>query len=117
MINIKETSRDFTEVEQYLMTIAPSIKGLKDLEDGTSIKVDGVMIFEDVKDSTGEVVEIVSIITPEKEVYCGQSTTFKRSLKVIQKIMNGKPFSIIKISGKTKAGRDYINCTLDINSL
>lgn len=53
----------------------------------------------------------------EKEVYCRQSTTFKRSMKDIQNIMNGKPFSIIKISGKTKAGRDYINCTLDINSL
>lgn len=39
MVKIKETSRDFTEVEQYLMTIAPSIKGLKDVEDGTSIKV------------------------------------------------------------------------------
>ena len=25
--------------------------------------------------------------------------------------------TVIKISGKTKAGRDYINCTLDINSL
>lgn len=117
MIKIKETSRDFTEVEQYLMTIAPSIKGLKDVEDGTSIKVNGVMIFEDIKESTGEVVEIISIITPEKEVYCGQSSTFKRSMKDIQNIMNGKPFSIIKISGKTKAGRDYINCTLDINSL
>lgn len=117
MIKIKETSRDFTEVEQYLMTIAPSIKGLKDLDDSTSIKVDGVMIFEDVKETTGEAVEIVSLITPEKEVYSGQSKTFKRSLKDIQNIMNGKPFSIIKISGKTKAGRDYINCTLDINSL
>ena len=75
------------------------------------------MLFDDVKEDTGEAVEIISIITPEKEVYCGQSTTFKRSIKDIRNIMKDKPFSIIKISGKTNSGRDYINCTLDINSL
>ena len=116
MITIKETSRDFTEVECYLMTIAPSIVSMKDVEDGTKINVDGFLTFEDVKDNTGEVVEVLSIITPEKEVYSCQSATFKRSVKDIANIMKGA-FTIIKQSGKTKAGRDYINCTLDIESI
>lgn len=113
MITIKETSREFTEVEQYLMTIAPSIVSMKDVEDGTKINVDGFLIFEDVKENTGDVVEVLSIITPEKNVYSCQSATFKRSVKDIANIMKGS-FTIIKQSGKTKAGRDYINCILDI---
>ena len=116
MITIKETSREFTEVEQYLMTIAPSIVSMKDVEDDTKINVDGFLIFEDVKENTGEVVEVLSIITPEKNVYSCQSATFKRSVKDIANIMKGA-FTIIKQSGKTKAGRDYINCILDIESI
>lgn len=116
MVEIKEMSREFTKVEKYLMTTAPDIASLKNIEDGSSIVVDGYIIFNDVKD-TGEVCEIVSIITPDKKVYSGQSSTFRKSLKDIEAVMDGEKFSIIKISGKTKAGRDYINCTLDVNSL
>ena len=116
MINIKEMSREFNEVEKYLMTIAPSIISVKDVEDGEHITVDGVLVFEDVKENTGEVVEIMSVITPEKQVYSCQSATFKRSINDISDIMNGKPFTVIKTSGKTKAGRDYINCVLDVTA-
>ena len=117
MIKITNTSRDFTEVEQYLMTIAPSIVSMKDVEDGERIAVDGILFFEDVKENTGEVVEIMSIITPAKAVYSCQSSTFKRSINDISSIMNGNPFTIIKTSGKTKAGRDFINCELDVQSV
>jgi hypothetical protein len=117
MINIKEMSKEFNEVEKYLMTIAPSIISMKDVEDGEHITVDGILMFEDVKEDTGETVEVMSIITPEKHVYSCQSATFKRSVRDISNIMNGKPFTIIKTSGKTKANRDYINCVLDVENL
>ena len=115
-ITIKETSRQFTEVEQYLMTIAPSIISLKDVADGEKITVDGVLIFEDSKDGN-DAVDIMSIITPEKKVYSCQSATFKRSIEDIANIMQGKPFTVIKTSGLTKAGRSFINCILDIDTL
>lgn len=117
MIKILEQSREFNEIEQYLMTIAPSIVSAKDIKDGTKIKVDGYLTFEDIDDNTGEVSEIMSIITPEKTVFSCQSATFRRSVMDIASIMKGKPFGIIKTSGKTKANRDYINCTLDIESV
>lgn len=116
MVEIKEMSREFTKVEKYLMTIAPDIQSLKDIEDGVSIPVDGYILFNDVKD-TGEVQKIISIITPDKKVYSGQSSTFIKSVKDIEAVMDGEKFSIVKISGKTKAGRDYINCTLDVTNL
>lgn len=117
MINVTYTSREFSEVETYLMTISPSIISMKDVPDGTSIEVAGIMLFEDVDEETGEKDDIMSIITPGNEAYAFQSTTFKRNLLDIAKIMHGKSFSIIKISDKTKAGRDFINCTLDITKL
>lgn len=117
MINVKEMSRDFSEVEQYLMTIAPSIVSMKDVDDGEHITVDGILVFEDVKENTGEAVEVMSIITPEKKVYSCQSATFKRSIKDISNIMKGKTFTVVKTSGKTKANRDFINCVLDVSSL
>lgn len=117
MIKIKETTRDFTDVEKYLMTISPAIKAMKDVEDGERITVSGIMFFDDIKENTGEIVEVMSIITPEKRVYSCQSATFKRSLNDIQTIMGDKPFTVIKTSGKTKAGRNFINCELDIENL
>lgn len=117
MVEIKTTSREFTEVEQYLMTIAPSIQSVKDIEDGTHITVNGILEFTDIKENTGEATDVMSIITPDKKVYSCQSSTFKRSIKDISNIMGGKEFTVIKTSGKTKAGRDFINCVLDTESL
>ena len=117
MVEIKECSREFSEVEQYLMTISPSIISMKDVPDGTHIVIDGILTFEDTKESTGEIVDILSIITPEKKVYSCQSSTFKRSIRDISNIMKDKQFTIIKLSGKTKAGRDFIKCELDIESI
>ena len=117
MITIKETSREFTAVEKYLMTSSPDITTMKNLADGEKIVVDGFLTFDDVKDKTGEIIEILSIITPEKKVYSCQSATFKRSIADINEVMETTPFTIIKISGKTKAGRDFINCVLDVESI
>lgn len=117
MINVTYTSREFSEVETYLMTIAPSIRSMKDVPDNTSIDVAGIMQFEDIDEETGEKDDIMSIITPDNEVYAFQSATFKRNLMNIEKIMRGKPFAIIKVSGKTKANRDFINCELDTTKL
>lgn len=117
MINVIYESRNFTEIEKYLMTIAPSITSMKDVADNEVISVAGVLTFEDVKESTGEVVEVMSIITPDKKVYSCQSATFKRTVTDLINLMGDKPFSLIKISGKTKSGRDFINCVLDTTDL
>ena len=117
MVTIKTTSREFTPVEKYLMTRSPDITSMKDVADGEKITVDGYLIFDDVKEKTGEVVEVLSIITPEKKVYSCQSSTFKRSIRDIHEVMETTPFTVIKISSKTKAGRDFINCVLDVESI
>ena len=115
-MHIYENSRDFSKIEIYLMTSSPDVEPLKNVEDGTSISVDGYILFKD-KGQNGEETDILSIITPDKKVYACQSQTFRRSFLEIFELMDGEKFSIIKKSGKTKGGRDFINCVLDINSL
>lgn len=116
MINIT-SNQEYNEIEKYLMTISPVIESMKTVPDGTKIEVKKYMFFQDVKESTGESVEILSILTPDNKVYSAQSGTVKRSFNDIVNIMGDKPFTIIKISGKTKAGRDFINCILDVESI
>lgn len=115
-ITINTQSKDFTEVEQYLMTLDRGIKSLKDVKDNTSIPVAGYLTFTDEKEN-GDSVDILSIITPDNEVFSCQSVTFKRSFDNITNIIHGKQFSIIKVSGTTKNGRPFIDCALDVKSV
>ena len=116
MITIKNETRNFTKVEQYLMTKAPTIKTVKSLDDGDVINVAGYIEFVDVKED-GTTSELMSIITPDNMVYSTQSVTFKRSIKDIETVMQGFPFPVKKISGQSNAGRKYVDCVLDIDSL
>lgn len=115
-MTIYEKSREFSKVEAYLLTSSPDVESLKNVSDETLIPIDGYILFKD-KNQNGEESDILSIITPDKKVYACQSQTFKRSFLEIFELMDGEAFSIIKKSGVTKAGRDFINCVLDVNSL
>lgn len=115
-ITINAQSREFNEVEQYLMILDRSIVSLKDVDDNTSIPVAGYLTFIDEKDN-GDSVDILSIITPDNKVFSCQSATFRHSFNNIAKIMHDKPFTIIKVSGTTKSGRPYIDCALDVKSI
>ena len=115
MIKVTNQTQEYTDIENYLMTKAPSIKTVKTLEDGDVINVAGYLEFVDEKED-GTTVELMSIITTDKAVYSTQSVTFKRSIKDIEAIMQF-PFPVKKISGQSKAGRKFVDCVLDIDSL
>lgn len=116
MINIIKASRELTPVEQYLMTASPGIKTIKTIPDGTKIEVEAYMVFEDIKEEYDDV-ELLSILATDKNVYCCQSRTFRHSFLDIANIMTGNQFTIVKTSGATKGGREFINCELDVESL
>ena len=115
MIKVTNQTKEFTEIEKYLMTTAPTIKTVKTLQDGDVINVAGYLEFVDEKED-GTTAELMSIITTDKAVYSTQSVTFKRSIKNIEAVMQF-PFPVKKISGQSKAGRKYVDCVLDIESL
>lgn len=115
MIKVTNQTKEFTGIEKYLMTTAPTIKTVKTLQDGDVINVAGYLEFVDEKED-GTTAELMSIITTDKAVYSTQSVTFKRSIKNIEVFMQF-PFPVKKISGQSKAGRKYVDCVLDIESL
>lgn len=115
MIKVTIQTKEFTAIEKYLMTTAPTIKPVKTLQDGDVINVAGYLEFVDEKDD-GTTADIMSLITTDNAVYSTQSVTFKRSIKDIEAIMQF-PFPVKKISGQSKAGRNYVDCVLDIDSL
>lgn len=49
MITITNTTKEFTPIEKYLMTTAPTIKTVKTLQDGDVINVAGYLEFVDEK--------------------------------------------------------------------
>lgn len=116
MITIRNETKEFTPVEIYLLTVAPTIKTVKTLQDGDAINVAGYLEFVDEKED-GTTAELMSIITTDNVVYSTQSVTFKRSIKCIESVMQGFPFPVKKISGQSKAGRKFVDCVLDIESL
>ncbi len=116
MKTIKCQSKEMTKVEQYLMTSAQDMVSMKDVPDGTSLPVQMWCEFTETKEETGEVVELLSIMSNDI-VYALQSKTFSRNFIEIAELMEDTPFSIIKSSGETKAGRLFINCALDAKSV
>ena len=108
------SNENMSSVDKYLLTISPTIETVKSIDDGTSIQVSEWCLFEDEKDE--EKIELLSFMTPDKKVYCCQSKTFKRSFFDIQCLM-GDNFTIVKTSGKTNNGRDFVNCILDVSVL
>lgn len=117
MIKDFKPSKELNVIDTYLMTLSPAIKMLKDVPDGTVIKVAAYATYTDEKeDGKGEDAHLLTIMTPEHVVYSCQSATFKRSFFEIAKLFEGE-FPIIKTSGITKSGRDYINCELAVSEL
>lgn len=115
-ITITNASRELTEVEQYLMTMDAGIISMKDVKDGTSLQVEAYIEYKDIKND-GTEAELLSIITVDGKVFSTQSATFKSSFKSIHELMHGKPYAIVKRSGETKAGRPFVDCGLDVNSV
>lgn len=111
MITIKYTSRELTKVERYRMTLDNNIQSCKDLPDGTEIEVDAFCEFEDEKDN-GEVENVFSILAKDGKVYACTSKTFARNVKEIADAFDGEDYTIVKQSGKTKAGKDFIMAAL-----
>ena len=117
MIDIKEIeklSNPEEEVDKrtkYLMTKNPAITSIKEVADNTQLDITHFCDFTDV-DKDGNTVVIESYMDTNGNVYATQSETFKECFSDIRDIFYGEDISIIKKSGKTKAGRDYVFCTL-----
>lgn len=113
-MTIVKQSREFTKIEMYLMTQGNNNVSIKDLEDNTPLYVNGYLVFKDT-DGAGDERQLLAIMCRDRNVYMSQSATFLRSLESMFETFNDMPeLPVLKISGTTKAGRDYVDCTLNV---
>lgn len=110
-MTIIKASREFNKVEVYKMTQDQGAVSVKDVPDGTILRVSGYLLYEDV-DHRGETHELLSVLGEDGEVWTCQSATFKRSFTQMADLFEGEPFSIEKMSGVSKANKDYVDCCL-----
>ena len=104
--------------EVYRMTKGDSLK-VQDMDKGTSFPVDKYAIYEETKTrnkqdgTTEEYTDTVLTVVSGNMKLGTISATFIRSFLEIVDLMDGDPFSIVITGGKSKNGREYVNCELD----
>lgn len=115
MIITSKSSESFTKAELYRMTKSPSIVSVKSVANGTTMTPIGWLTFDD-ENNKGEVSHMMSIIgvgeDDQEVVWTCQSQTFKDNFMDLWELFKGDNFKIKKLSGQTKAGREYVNCDL-----
>ena len=112
MKNIIEKSRELTNQELYLLTMSPKADSVKN-HIGERVDVAAWLLFEDADKRTGEVHQVLSVLTPENEVFTTISPTFQADFMDMAELFNNE-FAFEIISGKSKAGREFVTCALDI---
>ena len=112
MKNIIEKSREFSNQELYYLTLSPKSDSMKN-HVGERIDVSAWVVYEDVDKKTGEVHEVLSVLTPDYEVFSTISPTFRADFKDMAELFHND-FAFEIISGKSKAGREFVTCALAI---
>lgn len=107
-MRVLESKGNLTAAEQYYLTVAPNIQKMSAVK-GQTLDVDKWCIYTAVNDKTGEEFELVSIMTPEHEVYATNSKTFVQTFRQIVEIFGTDGFNRITVgSGMSKAGREFV---------
>ena len=112
MKNIINKSRELTNQELYLLTMSPKADSVKN-HVGERIEVAAWLFFDDVDKKSGEVHAVLSVLTPENEVFCSISPTFQADFMDMAELFHND-FAFEIISGKSKAGREFVTCALAI---
>ena len=112
MKNIINQSRELSNQDLYLLTLSPKADSVKNLV-GERMEVSAWLIFGDEDRKSGEVHSVLSVLTPDNEVFSTISPTFQRDfLDMAELFQNDFAFEVI--SGKSKAGREFVTCALAI---
>ena len=95
----------------YSLTRGQSMS-VKDVDDRTVITPVAYAVYEDT-DKDGKTNEVLAIRDKESgEVFTTISPTFKRDFFDIVDFMGEDDYSIHTVHGTTKAGRDFVTCTM-----
>lgn len=110
-MTITKISKELNKKELYKMTMDAGIKKMKDFV-GSSIDVYAYCVYTDFNSKDNKEVEVLSVMDTDGAVYATNSATFKKDFMNIATLMEGEDFSVGVTSGTSKAGREFITCTL-----
>ena len=109
---IKQYPQDMSNRQAYKMMKSPEVKKMSDA-DGSVLEVAAWVKYTDVDQKTGEVKEILTLETVDGEMFGTVSNTFQREFNDIVEFF-GEDVGAIKVtSGTSKAGRNFITCTVE----
>ena len=114
-MKITDSSENLTPKEIYSLTMSPKTKKMKDAI-GSRIEIAAWASYDDVNKKSGEVQEVLAIMTPEGEIFATNSPTFKDDFFQMQGLfrdMGEAVHAISVISGTSKAGREFISCAYE----
>lgn len=116
-MNVIRSNFETNPMTMYAMTKSPEIISVSKLANGDVLEVHKWLFYDDLN-SKDETVSLLSFQDENGCVYATQSETFKGSFDEILDIIldtggnDRTVFTIKKISGTAKSGREYINCVL-----
>lgn len=114
-MKIVNSSANLTPKEIYSLTMSPKSQKMKDAI-GSRIEICAWASYEDVNKKTGEIQEVLAIMTPDEEIFSTNSPTFKEDFFQMQELfsdMGETVHAISVISGTSKAGREFISCAYE----
>lgn len=114
-MKIINSSENLTPKEIYNLTMSPKTQKMKDFI-GSRIEIGAWAVYEDVNKKTGEIQEVLAIMTPEGEIFATNSPTFKEDffqMRDLFSVMGETVHTISVISGTSKAGREFISCAYE----
>ena len=109
---IKAFPEELDQRTIYKMMKSPDVKKMSDAE-GSILEVAAWIAYNDIDSRTGEIREILTILTTDGEMFGTVSGVFQREFKDITKFFGDDVGSIKVISGKSKAGRNFITCSVE----
>lgn len=110
-MEIIQTSKEMSTKDRYNMTMSPDILKMKDAV-SQRIEVVDWCVFKDTN-SKGEENTIMSLSTPDGEVFATNSPTFMEEFFKIQTLFAeaDETVTAVKVSsGTSKTGREFITC-------
>ena len=111
-VKIIRNSKDLNKTQLYFLTLNPSVKKMTD-KSAEVITIDAWCVYEDIsttKNGEEKVSTILSVKTPDNEVYGTNSMTFIKSFLDMMDFFEEDVKHCLVDCGTSKNKREFIQC-------
>ena len=106
---IKTIPEELSKKALYDLTMSPKSRKMSECE-GSVLEIKAACIYADT-DRNGELRTVLSVLTPEGEIFATNSPTFREDFERMVDLFGPDGVTAIEIiSGTSKAGRKFFTC-------